>query len=245
MMRIVIRASFRDLRHGTQRWSGAVVLFGVGVARMMVTAASTSPSMLAHLLAQTWQGPRSHAPILLVFFWMVIPTSWVLALGEPWSPLWQGWNRLQATREHTRCVGWSGTLLALWGAIAVAVGILLSGSLVAGMWIVGVAWGHGVWLVIFQQFLSLSTLLWTYVLLMMGLGLVAQRPGWPMVGSLGLGYCGVIVLTAHPAIATWFPALLGLGLPFFPKGWVLLRTTGVYTAIMLIGHWLYWRQHLL
>lgn len=197
-------------------------------------------------MTQAWQGPPPHASIMMILLWMVIPIAWLLAFGEPWSSVWQGWQRLQSARERTRWAGWVATVLSIWAAIGGAVALLLGGSLIAGIWIDGAIWHTAVWAIMGQQAIGLILLLWTYVLLVVGVGLLTQSPGWPLAGALGLGYCGTVLLTANPTVLPWFPPLVGLGVPSPAAGHAtLLVTGGIYSLIVVGAHWFHWRQRLL
>lgn len=232
--RVCLWVEWRRLR----RWSFFLIL---GLTGVFVTTTANSAelrsSTMATLVKHTWHRLPLHAPILSIFIWILPPSLYLMAIGEPWSPVRQSWLRAVSSRSGFRFSLWAGTLAAEYGIAIIAVGIFVATTIIAGITIGHFVWQPGTWKIIEIRGLAEVAVLWTYTSLLYGINCAVRRPGWGTVGALGVGYLWtMMILTTGVSVARWSPPLIGSRATYASSLhaiWVAVA----FTAAVLVGHW--------
>lgn len=174
------------------------------------------------LAALSLAGPGQNAPMIVVIGWLMMPASFLVGAGEPFSALARAWMRMALVRTGNRCVFWFGRLLAhfLVGALFVGAvflirwvvaGIVVSAtspSVPAGISIAGLE-GHaglalGAWIGA-----NVLAAVWWVTGVRACLSVYWDRPGIPTVVTLFVAYTLTVLGTRLPAIVRYGRPLVG------------------------------------
>lgn len=166
------------------------------------------------LVVMVWGGPSFQPPVFQILGWLILPTAFVLGVGEPFSLLQMPWIKVLLSRSGTRWRYWWGRLIA-WYTLGlffvvtvIGLSLVLIGFTASNLWkfpsvLILNGQPYPSTAVFAWVALNLLTTIWWYTTVLITYSIWLPRPGLATIATLITG-CVLTFTGAHMKQAILF-----------------------------------------